>query len=338
MLNEKQLEIVKLGVDHINHVPVTGFSDSDRNTAIRNKFLELMGTDKYDPQYYNSYAPQVYAIIRETLQQTIANGEANEDAFYQNFVEEKNIAWGDKAEFEISNDSYLTVGEISGNNWNMDRQRIDKGSVITVKTKFFYIKIYEYFKRFMTGRMDWAELAEKVEKAITKKKKDFIAEVFASAVSGLPTNFQYSGPYNQNAIQDVINHVEASNEGQITLVATKGALNKLQTISDITVSNSMKDELNTLGYLRVWKGYNCVELPTAFKQNSIDDFIFDTDTIYVLSSDTKPVKIVNEGEVIVQEVNDMSMNQDMTKEFATFWGMGGCAVFNKLFGCIKITG
>lgn len=336
MLNEKQLEIVKLGVDHINHVAVTNFSDADRNTAIKNKFLELMGTDKFDPQSFNTYRPQIFQIIKETLQQTIANGEAYEDAFYQQFVEEKNIAWGDSQEFEIENDAYLTVGEVSGNNWNMDRQRMDKGSIYTVKTKYFYIKIYDYFKRFMTGRMDWAELASKVDKAIAKHKKEFVAQVFQSAISGLPANFQYSGAYDQNEIQNVLSHVEASNEGQITLVGTKGALNKLQTISDVTISNNMKEELNSLGYLRVWKGYNCVELPTAFKANSIDEFIFDNETIYVLASDVKPIKIVNEGDIIVQEVGDISTNQDMTKEFAVLWGMGGCAIFNRLFGCIKL--
>ncbi|WP_252225056.1 MULTISPECIES: hypothetical protein [unclassified Clostridium] len=333
------LDIVKLGVDEIKQVPVKDFSSADRNTVIRAKFNELMGTEKgFDVMAYNRHKYDIFEILKETLQQTITDGQNSQDSFYSQFVEERNIAWGDKQEFEIENDAYLTVGEISGNNWNMDRQRIDKGAVFPVKTSAFYIKIYEYFKRFMTGRMDWAELAIKVDKAIAKHKSQFVAKVFKSAVDGLPTNFSYTGSYNKVEIQKVINHVAGANEGQtLTLVGTKGALNKLQDLTDVKISNEMANELHDVGFLRRWSGYNCVELPTSFEANSISNFIFDNDTIYILASDTKPVKIVNEGEVIVAETDDITSNQDMTKDFAIIWKMGGVAIFNRLFGVLDIT-
>ena len=335
---DKIVELVKLGVDQIKGVPVKDFSSADRNEVMRKKFFELMGTDKFDVMKYNQHKYEIFQIIKESLQQTIANGEEVEEAFYNNFVEESNVALGDKKEFEIENDAYLTVGEISGNNWNLDRQRMDKGAVVTVPTKAFYIKIYEYFKRFMTGRMDFAELAEKVDRTIQKKKKDFVAEAFQSAVAGLPTGYAYSGSYNESSIQAVIDKVTAANYGaEVTLVGTKGALNKLQHISDAILGESDKSDYNQVGYLRRWKGYNCAELPTVFKENSITDFVFDPNKIYVLASGTKPVKLVNEGDFIVQETNDVADNQDMTKDFATIWKMGAVAIFNRLFGVITIT-
>lgn len=337
-MKDLALQIVKLGVDEVKRVPVKDFSSEDRNEVMRAKFNELMGTERFDVMAYNRCKYDVFEIMKETLQQTITNGQASKDAFYNQFVEERNIAWGDAQEFEIENDAYLTVGEISGNNWNMDRQRIDKGAVATVKTSAFYVKVYEYFKRFMTGRMDFAELTEKVDKAIAKHKTDFIAKVFKSAVDGLPTNFSYTGSYDKAKIQSVLNHVAGANEGQrITLVGTKGALNKLQDLTSIPkLSDSMAEELNSVGYLRTWMGYDCVELPTSFEVNSIDTFVFDNETIYVLASDVKPVKIVNEGEVIVAETSDITSNQDMTKDFAIIWKMGGVAIFNRLFGVIDI--
>lgn len=339
MLSTTGLELIKLGVDQINRVPVTNFSQSSRNEAIRAKFLEVCGTETFDVMSYQAHKYEIFEIIKETLQQTIANGDQAMSNFYNSFVEESNIALGDSKEYIIDNDAYLTVGKISGNNWDLDRQRMDKGASFTVKTDAYYIKIYEYFKRFMTGRMSFEELASKVDISIRKFKDDLVAEALKVAVDGLPTGFKYAGAYNEGEIQKVLTNTSASNYGsQITLVGTKGALNKLQGITVANLSDAHKNEYATKGFIREWKGYICAELPTVFKANSITEFAFDNDTIYVLpSGDAKPIKLVNEGEVIVAETNDIADNKDMTKEFACIWRLGSATIFNRLIGCLVLS-
>lgn len=334
------LEIIKLGVDQYKKVPVTDFSQESRNEAIRGKFLEVMGVEKFDIMAYEAHKNECFAIMREILTQTIADGEAPFAAFNSAFVEERNIADGDDVEFEIKNDSYLTVGEISGNNWDLDRQRKDAGATIKVDTKAYYIKVYEYFKRFMTGRMDFVELIDEVDRSIKRFKNEFIAKVFQSAIDGLPDGFSYSGSYNKAEIQKVLTNTSAANLGSdVVLVGTKSALSKLQGLSDVIVSPTMADEINEYGYLRRWNGYNAVELPTAFKANSISEFVFDTDDIYILpTSEAKPVKLVNKGEILVMETPDQMSKKDMTKEFAVIFQLGGAAIFDRLIGKLEITG
>jgi hypothetical protein len=338
-MNETAMQLIRLGVDHVKKVPVTNFTGTTRNDALRDKFLEVMGTEKFDPMSYEAHKHEVFAIMREIISQTIANGEGAMSAFYNQFVEESYIEWGDKKEFEIENDAYLTVGKISGNNWDLDRQRMDKGAVISVVTDSYYIKIYEFFKRFMTGRMDFAELVSAVDRSVKKFKDDFVAKVFSDGVDGLPESWFYVGSYNESKIETVISNVTASNDGSgIVLTGTKSALNKLQGITIPNLSDAQKEEYSTVGYLRNWKGYTCAELPTLFKANSITDFVFDNSTVYALPVGVKPVKIINEGTPLVKETNDIGDKKDMTKEIATIFNLGGYFIMNRLFGGFKITG
>lgn len=341
MNRELMNEIIKLGVDQINRVPVTNFSQADREVALRDKLHELTESrnGQFDVMAYNKNKYEVFEVIREIISQTIANGEGEMSAFYNQFVEEEHIELGSRKEFYIENDAYLTIAKVSGNNWDLDRQRADQGSTITVKTEAYAIKVFEYFKRFMTGRSSFEELVKKVDVSIKKFKDELVAESFKTAINGLPANFSYTGTYNEMLIQNVLTHVSASNKGsEVILVGTKGALNKMQSLNAVNLSDAQKAEYNSKGFLREWKGYVCAELPTLFKANSIDEFVFDNDTIYVLpTQQAKPIHLITEGEPLVAETDEISDLKDMTKEFATIFRVGAVAIFDKMIGCIKLS-
>ena len=341
MNRELMNEIIKLGVDQINRVPVTNFSQADREVALRDKLHELTESrnGQFDVMAYNKNKYEVFEVIREIISQTIANGKGEMSAFYNQFVEEEHIELGNRKEFYIENDAYLTVAKVSGNNWDLDRQRADQGSTITVKTEAYAIKVFEYFKRFMTGRSSFEELVKKVDVSIKKFKDELVAEAFKTAVNGLPANFSYTGTYNEMLIQNVLTHVSASNKGsEVILVGTKGALNKMQSLNAVSLSDAQKAEYNSKGFVREWKGYICAELPTLFKENSIDEFVFDNDTIYVLpTQQAKPIHLIAEGEPLVAETNEISDLKDMTKEFATIFRIGAVCIFDRMIGAIKLS-
>ena len=341
MNRELMNEIIKLGVDQINRVPVTNFSQADREVALRDKLHELTESrnGQFDVMAYNKNKYEVFEVIREIISQTIANGKGEMSAFYKQFVEEEHIELGNRKEFYIENDAYLTVAKVSGNNWDLDRQRADQGSTITVKTEAYAIKVFEYFKRFMTGRSSFEELVKKVDVSIKKFKDELVAEAFKTAVNGLPANFSYTGTYNEMLIQNVLTHVSASNKGsEVILVGTKGALNKMQSLNAVNLSDAQKAEYNSKGFVREWKGYICAELPTLFKENSIDEFVFDNDTIYVLpTQQAKPIHLIAEGEPLVAETNEISDLKDMTKEFATIFRIGAVCIFDRMIGAIKLS-
>ncbi|MEG1309397.1 MAG: hypothetical protein RSA91_01040 [Bacilli bacterium] len=334
-----EAQLIKLAVDETKGVPVANFSSEERNEKIREKFFEILGTKNPEPMDFDEHKHRVFRLIREVVQETLTNDGAEIAKFNSQFVEEETIEYGDKKEYDIENDSYLTVGEISGNNWEMNRQRVDEGDTITIKTSAFYIKIYEYFMKFLAGRLDWAKLMNKIAVSVRKHKEDFITEKFTEALSGIPDIYKYSGSYNESQILNKIAHVAASNKGaSITLTGTREALAKLQKIDTSALSDKQKEEANEYGFIGKWKGYNCVALPCVYKENT-QEFAFSPNMIYVLPSvDNKPIKIVNEGKVLVREISNGTSNVDMTMEYAIIWKMGGAIIFSRAMGTIEITG
>lgn len=336
-LSEKEMEIVKLGVDEYNGVVVPNFSSEDRNKAIRGKFFELFGTDKPDAMDIEEHKYKMFRIMREVIQETITNKEDVEADFYGRFVEKRVVALGDTVEFEIENDSYFTVGKISGNNWDLRRERVDQGAIKEIKTEAFGIGVFEYFKRFLAGRMDFAKLLDKVARSLAKFENDFATAKFAEAINGIPARYKYTGAYNKSAILTAVSHVVASNKGQrITLVGTKEALAKLEGLDAAKLPNDAKQELYDNGYLGKWCGYDCVALPTVYKANTTE-FAFDNEMIYILpSTDGKLVKLVQEGDVQVLETSSNTENMDMSKDYKVIFRLGGAVIISSAMGAIKI--
>lgn len=334
---EIQSTLIKLGIDEARGVKIENFSSEDRNNAIRKKMFELLGTDKPSKKQIYFHSRELAEVFTEVLEDDLLRQKNNELSDFQRmFVEERTVAEDEKVEYDIKNDCYFTVGKVSGDHWDLDRQRIDKGGKVSVDTDAYYIKMYDYLKRFLTGQITWAELLAKVADSIKKFKQDFISTKFAEAIDGVPGMFKYSGAYNKNTILNTVAKVEAANKGEkISLVGTKTALARLQDMQ--TASDKQKDEMNDNGYIGKWYGYNCVALPNVFKEGTTD-FAFDADTIYILASENnKPIKLINRGSVMVQECTNGVSNMDMTMEFATIWEMGAAVLFTTGVGLLKIT-
>lgn len=338
MLNEKMMEIVKLGVDQVNRVPVANFSQADRDMVIREKLAELTETNgKFDIMSYNKHKYEIFEIIREVIAQTIANGDGALNAFLAKFVEEERIELGDIKEYEVETDGYLTVAKVSGDNLDIARQRLDKGVPVAVRTEAFAVKVFEYYKRFATGRIRFEDLVAKIDLAFRRKKQDLILTALVGAVSGLPANYAYSGNLDMGEIENVLAHVSACNYGtEVVIVGTRPALNKIQAEDVPMLADSHKEEMNEIGHLRRWKGYDCVELPMVLQPNSIDEFVFDEKTLYVLPANAKCIKFIEEGMPIVVETGEME-NKDMAKEVSVIRRYGCAVIHNRLIGHIEIT-
>ena len=329
--------LVNLMIDHKRNAPLACFASKEgRKEAINAKFFEVLGTSNPSENDLDEHKKEIFAIIREVATQTLTNDGAEVSEFYSRFVDERSLPLGDTLEIEIKNDAYLTVGRISGNNWNLKRERIDKGDVVTIKTDAFYVGVYEYLKRVITKRADFADIMDLVGKSITKHKNDFIYENFKTAIDGLPTAYKYTGAYIEKEILERIAKVKAANKGsRITLVGTAEALALLQGKTEVGISQNMMDEMNGSGFLGTWKGNDCLALPTCYKANT-EELAFADNVIYIIPSDQKLVTIVNEGEPIVKSTSLITDNMDMTEDYFVIWRMGAVVIFNKMMGRIEL--
>ena len=75
----------------------------------------------------------LFDIIEETVQNLLVTGWGN-DPFFQKYVEQRNLALGDKNEFYAEDDSILSVMRVAGNHHDIVRQRLGAGSVQSIST------------------------------------------------------------------------------------------------------------------------------------------------------------------------------------------------------------
>ena len=75
----------------------------------------------------------LFDIIEETVQSLLVTGWGN-DPFFQKYVDQRNLALGDKNEFYSEDESILSVMRVAGNHHDIVRQRLGAGSVQSIST------------------------------------------------------------------------------------------------------------------------------------------------------------------------------------------------------------
>lgn len=119
-------------------------SKKEANEKIREVMFEVIGLDETASKKEIRKAIRrnqvaVYEVIEELIPNLVKTGW-QENPFFQQFVEYRNMDIGDTNEFYVNDESILTVSELSGNHHDMIRQRLGEGQVFSVKTSWYGVK------------------------------------------------------------------------------------------------------------------------------------------------------------------------------------------------------
>lgn len=191
-----KIALVTACVDFINNPSrVQHFSEGkDPEAKIREAFFKLMCTDKPTRADVRRNKVAIFEILEEVLTETYLNG-VNEDEFFMQFADVRNIARGDQNDFYIKDSGVLTVSEHSGDHWAVHRQKIEGGTNFSVKTKAHAVAVYGDFFLFVTNRLSFGELVAGTAKAYQNKIYEGVAAAFGNASASLPTEFKATGSY-----------------------------------------------------------------------------------------------------------------------------------------------
>ena len=323
-----------------NRVPkeYSEYSVEDREQAIREKLFEVLEISEYEKKSFRKamrkHKVEVFEIIEEIIDNVLANGDYQKNAFYNQFVEVRNLALGDENIFYIEGEKRLEVAEFSGSHWDLKRERFDVGESFKVGMKDYGVKVYEYAERIAAGRVDYAKIVAEVAKAVDRKMNELAQATFVKAVEKVPAAFKASGSFDEEAIIEACQHVEAANGQKPILVGTRLALRKLQGITTV-VSDNMIDDKNRDGLLPIWQGYACMEVAQGHKQGTLE-FTMPNDKVYIVAGDAKPVKLVLEGDTEVKQVADEFTNADGSVEEVVRFKAGCAVVYGGVIGEITI--
>lgn len=264
----------------------------------------------------------LFTLVEEILTRTIVEGFQG-DEYFNSLVDFRNIALGDKNIFKVEDCDLFVVSDAADGTQGIRRQRLGGVSETSVPTSFKVVRIYEELNRVLSGQVDFNHFIDKVAESFRKKLLDDVYALWSTATAdnfGGATYYPAAGAYDEDALLDLIAHVEAAAGGKpATIIGTKKALRNLK---ESIQSDGAKDEMHNMGYCGKFYGTPVVATPQRHKVNSTE-FIFPDNVITVVAGDDKPIKVVYEGQSTVL-LGDPTKNADFTQEYlyGEKYGMG----------------
>ena len=317
-------------------------SKSEANAKIVEVFQGVLGLDKNSKPSEVRRAIRrnqalVFDIIEETVQSLLVTGWGN-DPFMMKYVDQRNLALGDKNEFYTEDDSVLSVMKVAGSHHDIIRQRLAGGAVESIKTYWVAIKVYAEFERVVMGLEDWAKFITRVYEAYDRYIKNTVYDTMVGYATALTGQFKETGTITAENLNNLCDLVSTATGAPVMIMGTRSALAKVMSLQNADyISDAMKDEHYRNGVLGMWEGKQLVEIPQVFEKGKVGQYKIDNTLLWIMPvADEKFIKVVNEGDTQLMSVADKDSNMDMTYEYELQTKLGCGVILSGAFGCYDI--
>jgi hypothetical protein len=277
----------------------------------------------------------VFAIVEEIIP-VIVNEGLHGDEFFMRFVDERNLAEGDRNEFvSYDNQEFVTAWAADGTQ-GIRRQRIESGEKVSIATKLFAVKIYEELNRILSKRITFADFVTKVGEAMMRRLWEEVFTLFngitAATPNMAPGNYA-TGVFDVDTLLGMIDRVEVDAGQKATIL---GARNALRKIDPNFISDEGNADLYNVGYFGKFYGTSCLAFNNRFRAGSKTDYVLDQNRLYVIASDDKFIKVVNEGEALLVATDPLE-NADLTQEYLLAQKFGAALMLSRQIGIYNLT-
>lgn len=326
-------DIITVALDLMKGKVAGNYSAADAENSLRQALVELNGGDKINIKTFHR-GNELFAVVEELIPAIIEAGLTNDNPIF-NLVEYKNIAEGDVNEFAVEGEATFVVADAAKGIRGVRRQRISGGETVTVKTAMKMVRVYENLGRLLAGRISFDKFVNGVAEAFNKQ---ILADAYeaiktmTAATSGLNSTYVKSGTYAEATLLELIEHVEAATGKTARIYGTKTALRK---VSTAVVSDEAKSDMYNIGFYGKFNGTEMVCLRQAHKADG-STFALANDKIYVIASEDKPIKMVNEGEGLLI-AREAAENNDLTQEYIYGQAYGTGVICSEKLGVYTIS-
>lgn len=327
-------DMIKLAVD-LAKGKVQNYSANEANETLRKAFADLMefsleGDGKIDRKTFRRHKVEIFEILEEIINETLHEGLENQ---FDGFAEYRNLAWGDTNLFKVPANNIFRVALVSDGNGNIRRQRLRDGQEFSVSLDTYAIKVGEDFHRFLAGRVDWAEFMEGIAESFRRDLTQRIYEAVYNSFGqyGATYHKYFSNGFTEDDLVEMAMHIEARTGEKVAVYGTKLALRKL---APSNITDAMNDARNKIGYYGEIAGIELREIQQSHKYGS-DEFAIANDFVLLLPQNPdKMVKVVNEGDAIIQDING-GQTSDMMQEYFIANKFGVSVITSKVYGFAK---
>lgn len=319
-------------------------SNDEANGAVRNICFSELGlspksTDKQIKRALKSdRANMLFEVIESVIDAEIEYG-FRENEFFNDFVETRNVADGDRVDFFAEDDIILNVARVANGTHDLTIQRLGVGTPYTIPMSNYAVKVGSDIRLFLTGKKDWSTFISAVAKAYIKKIQDELYSEFMNAAKKLPVTNGFKGTGalaadKKDAFDEIISNVAAANNvDSVVIMGTKTALKKLNALTEVDWrSDALKESVNNTGILGTYEGTTLLEIPQRFKDNKYADKLVDSTVLLIFPViDYKPIKFVDGGETTL-EVAEIGGTLDDMQTYEAQRRMGVGTVITRQFG------
>lgn len=190
------------------------------------------------------------------------------------------------------------------------------------------------FEEFLDGRADFAELTNIIMEGMDELIYREIAAALMGSISQLPqANTVQTNGFNEVGMDHLIQ--TASAYGKPTIYCTYEFAVKMIPATG-WVSDNMRDEMWSQGYLGNYKGCQVIVLPQSFEDETNSRKVIDPGYAWVIpaGADSRPVKIAFEGVTHVRERE----NEDWSRDIQVYRKVGvGVMLTNNICSYVDTT-
>lgn len=305
------------------------FNEVTGEDAVRNMIKEAVGGE-WSFRNFEANKHAVFSIVETILDGNIGTILTNE---FDNLAEIRNVALGEQASFTVEDASLFRVARIASGTNDLRRQKLTNRR-FHVETDWDGVKIYAELETFMAGRVDFAKWTQRVATSFVNNTAGRIYNAIATSYGTLGATYGVKGAYDEDALLDLIQHIEAKSGKKAVVYGTRKALRKVS--KAINLSNGMKDDLNKAGFIDEIAGTPLYLLPQVHKQGT-DEFAIDDNMLLVIPEGEKIVKIVIEGDALMVEVAGAGQRVDNQMEYLLQKKTGVGVVQTAVYGIYKTT-
>lgn len=290
------------------------FSYEQLNDTFRDELLEISSTYALFRENKNTIFSLMEEIIDDVLPKKVLET-------YGQFAEVKTFKQGDKPVFvqRITSAAkrrakqFVTKVGLAG---IYEVFKLD-GKTLEVPTEAFGGAAQIGFEEFLDGRANMADVLDIIMEGLDESVYREIAKALIGAVGNLQeANYSEQTDFNEAEMDKLL--AVADSYGQSTIYCTF-EFAATMVPAEGWVSDAMKDQKWSNGYLANYKGHKVVVLPQSFEDETNTTKVIDPAYAYIIPTGAqKPVKVAFEGQTIVRDID----NADMSKEVQVYKKFG----------------
>jgi len=257
---------------------------------------------------------------------------------FDHVAEVRNAGWGDSFLFRIGSPALFQVNMLArGINRGAAQRIYDENLTLVPMNREITVSMDWY--QIAAGRYDMGDYLFRVGRSFAADMAQLAYNSLDATFANLPTPLKYSGAFDSETLDAIIQRLQAVNGQKIYGFGTLSALAKVLPNNDF-LKLPLAEEWTSMGYVGDYRRVSYVMLEQNLIPSTIlttMDFGLSQNRIYLMPmAAEKPVKIGIEGNTMVYET-DSETSADNTIFVTTQMSYGGVIATANRYGIYEIT-